>query len=37
MENLYIRSNKADYNRLLKSIEQLKNGKGTRRKLVEHE
>ncbi len=37
MENLYIRSNKADYNRLLKSIEQLKNGKGTKRKLVEHE
>ena len=37
MENLYIRRDKADYDRLLKSIEQLKRGAGTARKLVEDE
>ena len=29
MENLYIRSDRKDYEQLLKSIEQLKAGKGT--------
>lgn len=37
MENLYIRSNKADYERLLESIDQLKQGKGRTRTLVEDE
>ena len=37
MENLYIRSNKEDYQRLLKSIDQLKNGKCQIRTLVENE
>lgn len=37
MENLYVRSNAADYERLLKSIDQLKRGKGKVRKLVEDE
>lgn len=37
MENLYIRSNKDDYARLLSSIEQLKRGKGKSRKLVDDE
>ncbi len=36
MENLYVRSDKADYDRLLKSIEQLKRGKGKKRELVDH-
>lgn len=37
MENLYIRSDKADYQRLLESIDQLKKGKGHIRELVEDE
>ncbi len=37
MENLYVRSEKADYERLLKSIDQLKRGKGRVRKLVDDE
>ncbi len=37
MENLYIRSNKSDYERLLKSIDRLKRGKGKIRKLVDDE
>lgn len=37
MENLYIRSDKADYQRLLESIEQLKQGKGRIRMLVDDE
>jgi antitoxin YefM len=37
MENLYIRNNKEDYQRLLKSIDQLKKGKGKIRELVEDE
>ena len=37
LENLYIRSNKEDYQQLLKSIDQLKKGKGQIRKLVEDE
>ncbi len=37
MENLYVRSNKADYERLLKSVDALKRGKGKVRKLVEDE
>ena len=37
MENLYIRSDKADYQRLLASIDQLKRGAGRERKLVEDE
>ena len=35
MENLYIRSNKEDYDRLLESIAQLKQGKGRVRTLVD--
>lgn len=35
LENLYIRSNKKDYDRLLKSIAQLKRGGGKVRKLVD--
>ena len=34
MENLYIRGDKADYQRLLKSVEQLKQGKGRIRALI---
>ncbi|MCC8180926.1 MAG: type II toxin-antitoxin system prevent-host-death family antitoxin [Planctomycetes bacterium] len=37
MENLYVRNNKADYQRLLKSIDQLKRGAGNSRKLIEDE
>lgn len=37
LENLYVRSDKADYARLLKSIDQLKRGKGTIRTLVDDE
>jgi antitoxin YefM len=37
MENLYIRSNKADYERLLKSIDSVKRGKGKVRELIEDE
>ena len=37
LENLYIRSNPADYNELLESIRQLKNGQGKIRKLAEDE
>lgn len=35
IENLYIRSDKADYQRLLESIDQLKQGKGQVRTLVD--
>jgi antitoxin YefM len=34
MENLYVRSNREDYQRLLESIDQLKKGKGQIRELV---
>jgi antitoxin YefM len=37
MENLYIRSNKKTYDRLLESIAQLKAGKGKIRELIEDE
>ncbi len=37
MENLYIRSNPRDYERLLKSIDQVKAGRGKVRELVEVE
>lgn len=37
MENLYIRSNKEDYQRLLESIDQLKQGKGRARTLIDDE
>jgi antitoxin YefM len=37
IENLYVRSNKADYDRLLKSIDSLKRGKGKVRKLADDE
>ena len=37
LENLYVRSSKSDFARLLKSIDQLKNGKGKVRKLLEDE
>lgn len=37
LENLYIRSNKEDYQELLASIEQLKQGKGQVRTLVDDE
>ena len=37
MENLYIRSNKNDYQRLLESIEQLKKGNGQVRTLADDE
>ena len=36
-ENLYIRSNKADYERLLQSIEQLNQGNFKTRELVDVE
>lgn len=35
LENLYIRSNPKYYNELLKSIEQLKKGKGQKRELID--
>ncbi len=35
LENLYVRSNPVDYNRLMISIEQLKSGKGISRELLE--
>jgi antitoxin YefM len=35
LENLYIRSNKEYYNELLKSIEQIKSGKGQKRELID--
>ncbi|MDR3136066.1 MAG: type II toxin-antitoxin system prevent-host-death family antitoxin [Coriobacteriales bacterium] len=35
MENLYVRSNRDNYDRLLRSINQLEHGKGTARELVE--
>ncbi|MCL1859653.1 MAG: type II toxin-antitoxin system Phd/YefM family antitoxin [Oscillospiraceae bacterium] len=35
LENLYIRSNEANYKRLLKSIAQLRSGKGTEHELIE--
>jgi antitoxin YefM len=34
-ENLYVRSNKEDYQRLLESVDQLKQGKGRVRALVD--
>jgi antitoxin YefM len=34
LENLYVRSNAKDYNELILSIQQLKNGKGKARELV---
>ena len=37
LENLYIRSNKKDYQRLLDSIRQLKQGEGVVRELVADE
>jgi len=37
MENLYVRSNKEDYRRLIDSIDQLKRGKGKVRTLAEDE
>jgi antitoxin YefM len=35
IENLYIRSNKEDYDRLLRSIDQLERGEGKARALIE--
>ena len=35
LENLYVRSNPEYYNELLKSIEQLKMGKGKKRELLD--
>ncbi|WP_259473576.1 hypothetical protein [Clostridium estertheticum] len=35
MENLYIRSDPTYYNELLKSIDQLKMGKGIRKELLD--
>ena len=37
VENLYVRSNKEDYRRLIESIDQLKRGKGSVRALVDDE
>lgn len=37
MENLFVRSNKADYALLLQSMDQLKLGQASSRKLVETE
>jgi antitoxin YefM len=37
MENLYIRENKEDYARLLASVEQLRQGMGRARTLVDDE
>ncbi len=35
IENLYIRSNKANYDRLTKSIERLNQGKGIEKELID--
>ncbi len=35
LENLFVRSNPEYYNELLKSIEQLKKGKGKKRELID--
>ena len=35
IENLYVRSNPEYYNELLKSIEQLKKGKGRKKELID--
>lgn len=35
MENLYVRNDRKYYNELLKSIDQLKNGKGQKRDLLD--
>ena len=35
LENIYIRSDPEEYNKLLKSIEQLKSGHGTEHELTE--
>ncbi len=35
IENLYVRSDPEYYNELLKSIEQLKRGKGRKRELID--
>lgn len=37
MENLFVRSNKKAYERLIESINQLKSGKSQTRKLIEDE
>ncbi len=37
MENLYVRSGREDYERLMKSIAQLKAGKGTAHGLLEED
>ena len=37
LENLYVRSNLKDYNELLESIQQLKNGQSKIRELTEDE
>jgi len=37
VENLYVRSNKEDYRRLIESIDQLKRGKGSVMALVDDE
>lgn len=37
MENLFVRSNKKAYGRLIASIDQLKSGKAQAKKLVEDE
>lgn len=35
LENLYIRSNPKYYNELIKSIDQLKNGRGLKKELLD--
>jgi len=35
MENLYVRSNRASYDELMRSIDQLKKGKGKTRELLD--
>ncbi len=35
LENLYVRSDSAYYNELLRSIEQLKKGQGRKRELID--
>ena len=35
MENLYVRSNRASYDELMRSIDQLKKGKGKTRDLLD--
>lgn len=35
LENLYVRSDSAYYNELLKSMEQLKKGEGRKRELID--